>query len=285
METESNSTGVDTETHEIETIALTEEHMVEAALPEDAAHESGIHVAISAEKLGTFYGFPITNTIVASSVVFIVLVILAVLVGKRLKMIPGRLQSVFEHMVEGVYDYVAETLESRDMARKFFPLIITIFLFIWLSNLMEFLPGMGSILYDGLPLFRSVNTDLNTPLALALISFFVIEITGILTIGIAKYGSKFLVNPFKDAVGFAVGLIELIGEMVRVVSLSFRLFGNILAGEVVLAVATYFVPYILPVPLMLFEIFIGTLQAAIFALLTLFFIKLAITEPHGQEAH
>ena len=270
---------MDTETREVDTTAATEVHA------EEASHESGIHVAISAEKLGSIGNFPITNTLVASSVVFVVLTVLAVLVGKRLRMIPGRLQSVFEQMVEGVYDFVAETLESREMARKFFPLIVTMFLFIWLANLMEFLPGIGSILYDGVPLFRSVNTDLNTPLALSLIAFFVIEITGILTIGIVKYGGKFLVNPFKDFVGFAVGLIELIGESVRVVSLSFRLFGNILAGEVVLAVATYFVPYFLPVPLMLFEIFIGTLQAAIFALLTLFFIKLAITEPHGSEPH
>lgn len=251
----------------------------------EAAHESGIHVAIAAERLGTVFGIPVTNTLVASGVVTLVLIILAVVVGKRIRLIPGRLQSVFEHIVEGIYDYVAETLESRDMARKFFPLLVTIFLFVWFSNLMEFLPGIGSILFGDAPLFRSVNTDLNTPLSLALISFFVIEFTGIFAIGLAKYGSKFLVNPFKDFLGFAVGLIELIGELVRVVSLSFRLFGNILAGEVVLAVATYFAPYLLPVPLMMFEIFIGTLQAAIFALLTLFFIKLAITEPHGAEAH
>ncbi len=249
----------------------------------EVAHESGIHVAIAGERLGEFLGIPITNTLVASFIVMAVLVVLALVVGKRLRMIPGRLQSVFEHAVEGVYDYVAETLESREMARKFFPLIVTIFLFIWFANMMEFLPGMGSILYHGEPLLRSVNTDLNTPLALSLISFFVIEITGILAIGFWKYGGKFI--SFRSPIDFAVGFIELIGELVRVVSLSFRLFGNILAGEVVLTVAKYFVPYLLPVPLMMFEIFIGTLQAAIFALLTLFFIKLAITEPHGSESH
>ncbi len=280
MATESNATGVAIEVNEV---AGSEE--INGAPSVGAAPESGIHVAIKAEKLGSIAGFPITNTVVASSVVFIVLTVLAVVVGKRLRMVPGRLQSVFEHIVEAAYDYVAETLESRDMARKYFPLIVTLFLFIWLANMMEFIPGMGSILYEGAPLLRSVNTDLNTPLALSLIAFFVIEFTGIFAIGIAKYGSKFLVNPLRDPVGFAVGLIELIGELVRVVSLSFRLFGNILAGEVVLTVAKYFVPYFLPVPLMLFEIFIGTLQAAIFALLTLFFIKLAITPPHGAEEH
>jgi F-type H+-transporting ATPase subunit a len=258
------------------------EHADTAHLPAQAG-EGGIHVAIAAEKLGEFLGIPITNTLVASFLAIAFLIVLALFVGQRLRMVPSRMQSVFEHAVEGIYDYVAETLESREMARTYFPLIVTIFLFIWIANMMEFLPGIGSILYHGEPLLRSVNTDLNTPLALSLISFFVIEITGILTIGFVKYGGKFIT--FRSPIDFAVGFIELIGELVRVVSLSFRLFGNILAGEVVLTVAKYFVPYFLPVPLMMFEIFIGTLQAAIFALLTLFFIKLAITEPHGQEAH
>jgi F-type H+-transporting ATPase subunit a len=207
------------------------------------------------------------------------LLVLAVFVALRVRLTPGRLQTLFEMMLEGIYDYVAETLESRDMARKFFPLLVTIFLFVFTANMMEFVPGVGSLLYHGEPFFRSVNTDLNVPLALALISFFTIELTGILTIGAWRYFSKFVT--FRSPLDFAVGLVETIGEFARILSLSFRLFGNILAGEVVIAVATYFAPYLLPVPLMMFEIFIGTLQAAIFALLTLFFIKLAIQEPHS----
>ena len=126
-------------------------------------------------------------------------------------------------------------------------------------------------------LFRSVNTDLNVPLALAIISFLVVEITGIAVLGGMKYAGKFI--SFKSPIAFVVGLVELIGEIVRVVSLSFRLFGNILAGEIIILVAAYFMPYFLPVPLMVFELFIGFLQAAIFALLTLFFLKLAVAEP------
>jgi F-type H+-transporting ATPase subunit a len=189
-----------------------------------------------------------------------------------------------ETMVEFVYDYVTETLESREMARKFLPLLLTIFLFIFVGNMLHFLPGIGSVTYHDHPLLRAPNTDLTVPLVLALVSFFVIEITGILAIGFWKYSSKFIQNPLRNPIGFAVGIIELIGELVRVVSLSFRLFGNILAGEIIIAVAIFFVPYLLPVPLMLFEVFIGFLQAVIFALLTLFFIKIAIAEPHG-EAH
>lgn len=85
--------------------------------------------------------------------------------------------------------------------------------------------------------------------------------------------------------GFIIGLLEIIGNLARLISLSFRLFGTIFAGEVLLLVIGYFVPYILPVPLMAFELFIGFLQAAIFAILTLAYVKLAVDEPHGSESH
>lgn len=263
---------------------------VEEALPQameesGTGHATGIHVALHAEQLGTFLGIPITNTLVTTWVVMAVLVAIAFLTYKRLKLVPSRVQALFETMFEFVYDYVAETLGSKEMARRFFPLLMTIFIFALFLNWFEFIPGVGSITFDGEPLFRGANTDLTLPLVMALISFFVIEITGIMAIGVWKYGSKFLQNPLRNPVGFAIGLIELIGELVRVVSLSFRLFGNILAGAVIISVATFFAPYGAPGFLMLFELFIGLLQAAIFALLTLFFIKLAIEEPHGEEAH
>ena len=242
-------------------------------------------MALSAEKLGEFLGLTITNTLVTSWVVVLLLITAGVLVGSRLQMVPGRFQTLLEWMFGGIYDYVAEVLESRDLARRFFPLLITIFLFIFVSNWLEFIPGIGSLGFfsskgggEFTSLFRSVNTDLNVPLALAIISFLVVEITGVATLGAVKYAGKFIT--FKSPIAFAVGLVELIGEIVRVVSLSFRLFGNILAGEIIILVAIYFMPYFLPVPLMLFELFIGFLQAAIFALLTLFFLKLAVTEAH-----
>ena len=266
------------EGHAVETIVHATEHV--------APHsESGIHVALAAQRLGEFIGIPITNTLVTTWLVVGALVLSAFLFRNKIALIPSRIQALLEMLFEFVYDYVTETLGSRVMARKFFPLLMTIFIFVLALNWFEFLPGVESIKYHGEPLFRGVNTDLTTPLVLAFISFFVIEITGVVTIGIYKYGSKFIVNPLKNPIGFAIGLIELIGEFVRLISLSFRLFGNILAGSVIIAVATYFAPYGAPGILSLFEVFIGFLQAAVFSLLTLFFIKLAIEEPHGQEVH
>lgn len=244
--------------------------------------EQGIHVVLAPEQLGTLFGIPITNTLLTSWIVIAVLSIIAVLIGSRLKMTPSRPQVLFESLVEFVYNYVAEILESRDLASRFFPFLTTIFLFIFTSNLLEFTPGIGSIGFvhgsEFIPLLRSVNTDLNVTLMLAILSFLVIEITGVLVIGAWKYAGKFL--NFRSPIGFFVGIIEFFSEIARVVSFSFRLFGNIFAGEVLILVVVYFLPVVGPVPVMLFEIFVGFVQAAIFALLTLFFIKIAITEAH-----
>ena len=244
--------------------------------------EEGIKVALAPEVIGNLWGLPVTNTLLMSWAVILILGALAFMIGRNVQLIPSRFQTLLETLFSFVYDYIAETLESRDMARKFFPLLLTIFLFIFTANMLEFTPGIGSVgLYHNgefAPLFRSANTDLNATLALAIISFFVIEITGIVTIGIFKYSQKFI--SFKSVMGFAVGIIELFSEIARLISFSFRLFGNIFAGEVLILVVSHFVPYILPVPLMMFEVFVGFIQAAIFSLLTLFFIKNAIPEPH-----
>jgi F-type H+-transporting ATPase subunit a len=244
--------------------------------------DKGIQVILAPEQVGTLWGLPITNTLLTSWLVVALLIVFAILIGSRAKLIPGRIQTLLEWAFEYVYDYVTETLDSREMARRFFPLLVTIFLFIFTANMIEFTPGIGSVGFfrgtEFSPLLRSANTDLNVTLALALISFLTIEITGILTIGAWKYAGKFF--NFHSVMGFAVGIIEFFSEIARLIAFSFRLFGNIFAGEVLIIVIIYFVPYVLPVPLMAFEVFVGFIQAAIFSLLTLFFIKIAITEPH-----
>ena len=247
--------------------------------------KEGLHIVLSSEKLGEFLSIPITNTLLMSWLVMAVLIGIALVVRYRLKIIPGKLQVLFESLFDFVLDYMAETLENRKLAQRFFPLIMTLFLFILLANLFGLLPGVGSIFYNhngqSTELLHPVHTDLNMTLALTLIVFFVIEITGIVMLGALKYGAKFVT--LTSFLGFATGLIELFSELARLISFSFRLFGNMFAGKVLILVAVAFVPFILPVPLMMFEIFVALIQAAIFSLLTLFFIKVAITEAH--EAH
>ena len=260
-------------------------HLENTEYSENTEHteeHSGPHVALKAEEIITVGGFTFTNTLITSWVVILLLVMLAVLVGKKIKLIPSKAQLLFEEAFSAVLNYMEETLGSRKLAVKYFPIIFTIFIFVFLSNLLEFIPGVGSIgFFDEhgfIPLFRSVNTDLNVTLALAIIAFVTIEVAGVTALGVWKYAGKFI--SFKSPVGFVVGLIELMSEIIRLISFSFRLFGNIFAGEVLIAVVSFLVPAILPVPLMGFEVFVGFVQAVIFSLLTLMFIKLAVQESH-----
>ncbi len=248
--------------------------------------KAGLHITLSSERLFTVWGFPITNTLITMWVVMGLLLIFAIIVRRNIKLVPGKLQNIAEMGFEFVYKYVADTLGDKKLADRYFPLIATIFFFILSANLLEFLPVYGTILFNAgggpIPLFHVITADLNTTLSLAIIVFFMIELSGILTLGVLKYGSKF-VNFSQGFMMFMVGLLELIGNLARLISFSFRLFGAIFAGDVLLMVIGSFVPYLLPVPLMAFEMFIGLLQAAIFAILTLAFVKIAIAEPHGAE--
>lgn len=253
---------------------------------------SGIQVSLAPEQIATLWGLPITNTLLTSWVAVLILLTIAIVLGRRLQMVPGRFQTLIETVVTFIDDFIKETLENDVWARRAFPLLVTIFLFIATANLIEFTPGIGSIgifnaAGDFIPLFRSVNTDLNVTLALAIIVVLAIEVMGIVAVGFWRYTGKFITfrghSIGERLLNMTVGLIELMSELSRFVSFSFRLFGNIFAGEILIAVATYFAPYIIPAPIMAFETFVGFIQAAVFALLTLFFLKLAIADPH--ESH
>jgi F-type H+-transporting ATPase subunit a len=197
---------------------------------------------------------------------------------------------VLELLVTFPFTFVHETLENDKLADRVYPLIMTVFLFVLSVNWFGLLPFVSSIgitenvngASELIPFFYPGATDLNFTLALALIVFFAIEIAGITTLGVLKYAKKFIT--FKSPLAFMVGVIELISELVRLISFSFRLFGNIFAGKVLVLVIMLFVPYLLPVPFLGFEIFVGFIQAAIFAMLTLFFTKIAV-EMHEDEEH
>lgn len=256
---------------------------------EEGAHqaaEGGISIHLAPEVVGHVFGVPITNTLITVWCVMLVLILGAVLLRRKLALIPGKFQVVIEALIGGVYEYMVEVLEDKALARRFFPIVMTIFIFILGANWFGLLPGVTSIgffeVYNGehklTPLLYPANTDLNITIALALVAFFTIEIAGVLMLGFLKYTGKF-VN-FKSPLGFAIGIIELFSELARLVSFSFRLFGNIFAGKTLIVIAMFFVPFVVPVPILAFELFVGFIQAFIFAILTLFFIKLAITEPH-----
>ncbi len=247
------------------------------------AAEEGIKVALKPYIVGELYGVPITATLITTWITMIILIAGAFFVSRKPSIIPKRVQSIAELVVGGVYDYMSDVLESRKLALTYFPVVITIFIFVLALNWIGLLPGVTAIgLTDAsghfTPLLYPANTDLNITIAFAIVAFLTIEIAGMVALGTFKYIGKFI--NFHSPLAFIIGLIELISEMARLVSFSFRLFGNIFAGKTLLVVVMFFVPYIAPVPLYAFELFVGFIQAFVFAVLTLFFIKLAVAEPH-----
>jgi F-type H+-transporting ATPase subunit a len=250
------------------------------------AAEEGIAIHLSAPVLGHFYGIPLTSTMLMTWLTMIALAVFVVLFKHKIALIPGKVQVAVEAVVGGAFDYMAAALESRELAKKFFPLIMTIFLFILSLNWFGLVPGVNSVgIYTEshgehtlVPFLYPANTDLNITIGLALIAFVSIELAGIILLGFFKYGGKFI--NFSSPLAFLIGIIELFSELARLISFSFRLFGNIFAGKTLIVIAIFFVPFILPIPLLAFELFVGFIQAFIFAVLTLFFIKLAIAEPH-----
>lgn len=250
------------------------------------AAEGGITIHLASPVLGHFFGIPLTSTMVAAWLTMAVLAFSAVYVRAHIQLIPGKIQVIAELLIGGAFDYISGVLESREMARRFFPLIMTIFIFILGMNWIGLLPGVDAIgiMTNShgeealIPFLHPANTDLNMTIAIAIIAFCTIEIAGVLFIGFFKYAGKFI--NFKSPLGFLIGIIELFSELARLISFSFRLFGNIFAGKTLIVIAMFFVPFVLPVPILAFEMFVGLIQAFIFAVLTLFFIKLAIEEPH-----
>lgn len=242
----------------------------------------GIHVALKPYIVGEIFGVPITATLITTWLAMLVLVVGAYFISRRPQLIPKPAQSVAELLVGGVYDYMSDVLESRKLALKYFPVVMTIFIFVLALNWIGLLPGVTAVglNHDGhfVPFLYPAATDLNITIAFAIIAFLTIEMAGVVALGLWKYGGKFI--NFSSPLAFVIGLIELISEVARLISFSFRLFGNIFAGKTLLVVIIFFVPYIVPVPLYAFEVFVGFIQAFIFAILTLFFIKIAIAEPH-----
>lgn len=231
------------------------------------------------EILGFYNNFPITNTLVTSWIVMAILIILSVVISFKIKLIPtSKLQNIFELTIETGYETVAG-LTSHSKARIFFPIVMTFFLYILFGNLLGLLPGFSTITFGGEFLLRSINSDLNMTLGLAILSAFLTHAFAVYYLGIWGYLKKwFSPNP----IFLFVGLMELVGEVTKVVSLSLRLFGNIFAGEVVLSTISNLFAFVAPLPFYFLEIIVAVVQATVFMMLTLVFMVL-LSEKH--EAH
>ena len=142
-----------------------------------------IHISLKADIIGNFMGFPITNTFVTSIIASIILAILVFVFTRKIDIIPSRFQLVVEGMTAGARNYVDEVLENEKVSKKVFPLILSLFVFILFINLFKFLPGTESLRYNGVLFLKPVHSDLNMTIALALVSFIVIQVFGVVVLG------------------------------------------------------------------------------------------------------
>ena len=255
----------------------------------------------SAVEIARPFGFPITNSMVVTWIVAIGLIVVARYATRNMAQVPGGLQNFFEWLIESLYGLL-ESIIGRHLVDKTFWFYATLFLFILAANWIGLVPGVGTIGWGThtdhgfvvqQPLFRGANADLNMTLAMALVFFacwlvWAIQETGVT--GIAKE----LFAPKGDTTGalkllmivvfFAAGCLEIISILFRPVSLSFRLYGNVFAGENMLETMATMVPglgWLLPIPFYFMELLVGLVQAMVFMLLTAVF-TLLICQQHEE---
>lgn len=241
-----------------------------------------LHISLAAEPLFHLGSFPVTNSMLASLGAAGVLAAVARAVSRSIKPIPGKIQNVAEVVIEFLMNLIDGVTNDRGQTKRFFPYVATIFLFILTMNWMGLLPIFGTIgIYKVeaghqtfIPFLRAGTADLNMTVAIAMISVILVQVFGVIYVGAKKHLRKYF-NPNPNFT--FVGIIELISEFTKIISFSFRLFGNVFAGEVLLLVISTLVPLIAPVPFYLLEIFVGFIQAFVFALLTLVFLKISVT--------
>jgi F-type H+-transporting ATPase subunit a len=285
-------------------------------------------VSLAAEPIFHIGSFAVTNSLLTSWLIMLLLIVLSLLVTRRMpknletaneaELVPqSGLQNAVEMIVEGFYGMARNI--GGSWAPKFFPIIMTMFLFVILANFSGLIPGFSSIgllehphgeqlghVADGIiltsetpaageegyvliPFMRAPSTDLNFPLALALVTVVLSQYFGFRALKFGYLKKFFNVSGFKKGVlvggaELLAGLLEIVSEIAKIISLTFRLFGNILAGEVLLAVLAFLIPFLISVPFYGLEVFVGFVQALVFFMLTLVFFSLAVVG-HGDEAH
>lgn len=238
---------------------------------------AALHISIKAEEIAQIVpGITVTNSLLATWIVMGVLTGVSYAATHDIRLIPGKLQLTFEIIVEALQDLFVGAMGPR--ALKFFPLLATLFLFILLMNWSGLIPGFGTIevikyvegVKESVPLLRAGTADLNLTLALSLIAFFTIQAAGLKELGFG-YVKKFI--NVSNPINMVVGILEIISELSKIISFSFRLFGNIFAGEVLLTVMGFLVPVFVPIPFYGIELFVGAIQAVVFPMLTSVFIS------------
>ena len=221
----------------------------------------------------------------------LVLILLGFLAGRKVRRVPQGLQNIFEYIFELLLGLIDSVTHDRKKSERFFPFLATFFIFIFAANFTDVLPGVGTIGINEttpegvvfIPFLRPPSSDLNFTVALGVVSVFTAQILGIAALGFFKHLGKYFTIKGGPIYTF-VGLLEFISEIAKMVSFSFRLFGNIFAGEVLLTVIAAIVPFVVPLPFYMLEVFVALVQALVFTMLSLVFFTMATTSHDEHES-
>lgn len=235
-------------------------------------------ISVAAPILFEIAGVAITNTAFWIALITLALAAFFVFIFSKTKIVPGKTQNLVEFILESYLNFVDSITSSRKKTLEIFPFAMTLFLLIWASNLLELVPGLGVF-----PILRSPSSDLNFTFGLAALSMFYVNYLALRNLGLVPYLGKFF--NFKSPISLFVGLLELLGEFTRIISLSMRLFGNLFAGEVLLMVVSsgihWALAYLVPLPFLGLETLVGFLQAFIFSSLIVVFYSTATEAAHS----
>jgi len=232
------------------------------------------HFSISGEKIFEISKFEVTNSFFLATLLTFFLISIFYFIFKKGKIIPGRLQNFLEWILESLFNFLDSVTASRERTKKIFPIAASLFLLIICSNLIELIPGLGIF-----KILRSPSADLNFTLALAIFSILYINFLILREVGVFNYLKRFI---SKNPIFIFVGFLEFLSEITRIFSLSFRLYGNLLAGEALLIISSFLFAFFLPLPFLCLEILVGFIQAFIFSFLVVIFYS-AYFKEHGER--
>lgn len=246
-----------------------------------------LHISLAAEPVFHIGPVAITNAIILGVIGVVIVIAILFYVANTLKAGKyNRFIGLVQWCFEGFLGQAEEIIGDKQTARRIFPLAITIFFTVLVTYWLAAMPGVGVITWNGVPVFRGLPADLNFTFALAIITVVASQVYAVRKHGFFGNVGRYIKNPLKDPIGAFEGLLEFVGEFSRLIALSFRLFGNAFAGEVLLLVillmTSYFAVVALPL-VMIFELFIGFIQAYVFFVLTIIFTSLALQTHGGHD--
>lgn len=252
-----------------------------------------LEISLPSESIIEIGNFPVTNSILATLLVSLILIGVGIFIKRRISLVPSRGQIIIEEIITFFLNQLRLAYGSEKTARKHLPYILTIFLLILIANQFSIIPLLTSVITkEGTPIFRTPTSDYSLPIAMALMSFLICNLMAI-TVSPLKFIGKFIkIVPILKArslgqfgmafIELFLGLLDIIGELAKVVSTSSRLFGNIIAGEIMVLVISslsIYTQFIVPLPFMFLSMFSGLIQAFVFTILWLNFMASTIPAP------